>query len=382
MDTNTIDASQLEEHLLRHYVRADDQEAPHPVEGESPASPFPSFDTSLRRLVSPLQKEIHFLYDEIQEQLNEEIEKVLFQIHHPLAGKQIGILHSFVRAVIHARAVQMQRTQEDEQHLLDEEKIAAVLAEGQEKKLVPLQIAPEEIGKIIPPAPLTAHGPVFPEIPREDAYELSALDVEEQKKQPEETTVQVIHIPLVLDDERNEIVAAADYNDLDGVYRLSEPDLDDRQRALLVQLKKDITDVSLLRSSRGFQKQIAKSAKKIAVQTIDEDYSVLRYYLVRDLVYAGPVSALLNDQKITAVLCDGPGVPLMIIREGKKIKTTVVFQSRNELHDFIMRMAQKTFQQVGMEQPVLDAVYKNFRIQGTLGTEIVPSRFLMTRIAV
>ncbi len=381
MDTNTLDASQLEEHLLKHYVRADEEEAPHPIEGESQQSPFPSLDTSLRHLVSPLQKEIHFLYDEIQGQLNEEIEKVLFQIHHPLAGKQIGILHSFVRAVIHARAVQMQHIQEDEQHALEEEKLA-VLAGGQEKNLVPLSIVPEEIGKIIPPAPLTARGPVFPEIPKEDEYELSALDVEEQKKKPDETTVQIIHIPLVLDDERNEIVAAADYNDLDGVYRLSEPDLDDRQRALLVQLKKDITDVNLLRSSRGFQKQIAKSARKIGAQTIDEDYSVLRYYLVRDLVYAGPVSALLNDQKITAVLCDGPGVQLMIIREGKKITTTVVFQSRDELHDFITRMAQRTFQQVTMEQPVLDAVYKNFRIQGTLGTEIVPSRFLMTRIAV
>ncbi|MEK6839416.1 MAG: hypothetical protein AABX72_00605, partial [Nanoarchaeota archaeon] len=252
MDENPI----LEEHLLKHYVRADEEKAQEPVSQESQKT--------------TLQQDIHFLHDEIQAHLDEDIEKVLFQIKHPLAGKQVGILTSFVKTLIHARARQMQREREDVQPVVHEEKLILKI-----ENLPPLTVQPD-IGNIIPVPPQTSQGPTFPDLPSEHEYALSALDAEKELF-PDEQTIEIVHIPLVIDDERNEIVASAEYNDGEKVYRLFEPDLDNRQKALLMQLKKDATDLSILQQNRGLQKQIIKSARKIGMQTIDEDYHTLRY---------------------------------------------------------------------------------------------------------
>ncbi len=59
-----------------------------------------------------------------------------------------------------------------------------------------------------------------------------------------------------------------------------------------------------------------------------------------------------------------------------------MFASKDELNQFLRHAAKMTFQTISIDDPVLDATYKNFRIQGTLGTDIVPSRFLMKRMVV
>ena len=364
------DDSLLEEHLLKHYVSADENRKNSDDIEESSDKKSKSLDKN------KTAEEIHFLVDEIQEHLDVEMEKIMFQIANPLAGRNVGILMNFVRHVIDARAEQM--------HAENETQTKPRAAEEAETKQIDV-VKPENkeqiIGMIIPPAPkmMIVNGPTFPDIPIEDHYELSALDAEREGN-ADETEIRIIHIPLAMDDENNEIVASAEYDEREGVYRLSEPEMDERRHALLLQLKKDITDAGMLKNSRALQKQIKKSAKRINIPTDDEDYFVLKYYLFRDIAFAGPASALLNDQKIDAIICEGPGTPLMVLREGKRIRTNVLFRSREELNDFIKHLAEKLLQTVNVDNPVIDVVYKNFRVQGTLGTNIVPSRFLMTRI--
>ena len=363
------DDSLLEEHLLKHYVSADENR-------ENSDSIIESTDKN--KTANGMAEEINFLVDEIQERLDVEMEKIMFQIANPLAGKRVGILMKFVRNVIDARAQQM--------YIEHETQIKQKVIEETERNVQLNAARPENkeqiIGMIIPPAPkmMIANGPVFPDIPIEDHYELSVLDAERREENPDEMKIRIVHIPLAIEDENNEIVASAEYDEREGVYRLSEPEMDERRHALLLQLKKDITDVGMLKNSRALQKQIKKSAKRINIPTDDEDYFALKYYLFRDIAFAGPASALLNDQKIDAIICEGPGPPLFVMREGKKIRTNVVFKSKEELNEFIRHLAEKLLQTVTVDNPVIDVVYKNFRVQGTLGTNIVPSRFLMTKI--
>ncbi len=227
----------------------------------------------------PAEGEIHFLVDEIQERLDREMERVLFTLQHPLAGKRVRLLTVFVRAVVQAYARQMGKIANvSEQQLV--EPITPVLPLPERIPVVPHVSA----GGVIPPPPVaSAKGLTFPEIPHEEPYQLSALDQETAGAEPEERRVNVIHIPLMLDEERNEIVAAAEYDEEENVYRVHEPELDEHNHAVLMQLKKDISDVALLKNQRALQKQITKSAKKIGVGIDDEDYFVLKYYLVRDL---------------------------------------------------------------------------------------------------
>lgn len=384
------DESRLEEHLLQHYSGAlsQDEEAERvSVEHENQHA-LPSLNIKKpTRPLRPLREEIHFLADEIQEHLDREIERIVFSLQHPLAGKNVWILMEMTRHLIHARAQQRHREQEpvkvkkEAKPALQATMVHLPLAPPQPLPVPPLPLSPFRV-----PIPLeVAGGPVFPELPVADHYELSALDQEHISKDElggEEKKVTVVHIPLVYDDERQAIVAYADFDEQEGIYRMSEPPLDETQKKLLAELKHEITDVTMLKNVRALQKIITKMAKRLKMTTDDEDYFTLKYYLVRDLAYAGTVTPLLNDQKITHILCEGPGIPLMIVREGKKIPTDVTFKGKDELNAFLKHLAKKTFQTVTVEEPVLDAVYQQFRIRGTLGTDMVPSRFLMTKVEV
>ncbi len=378
------DASLLEEHLLQHYAGREEETPPEDhndveVEKKIPEQPL----LEKKKIPSKMSQEIHFLVDEIQDKLDTDMEKVIFSLQHPLAGKNIHILKSFVNTVAHARAGQMRAEREALLH--KEEKKQPKKIERHQPELgeiiPPIAPAPSE-DQIIPPVPQVA-GPLFPEIPDEHHYELSALDAERNAEEEMHAGEheEIVQIPLVIDDMRNEIVAHAEYNPMEGLYHLYEPQMDHANTALLEQLKRDISDDGILKDIRALEKQVRKSAKKLKMTYDQEDYFALRYYLVRDIAHIGPVSALLNDQKIDAILCEGQGAPLIVIREGKKIKTNVIFAHKDDLNRFLQHVATKTFQHVSVDQPVLDATYGSFRIRGTLGTDIVPSRFLMTRIA-
>jgi hypothetical protein len=394
----------LEKHLLDHYVSApgddhdepDDDEIDDDVgeEEEQPVLPL----MVVEEPTVPLADEVHFLVDEIRQSLDEGVEDVIYNLEHPLVGKHIHVLKTIVKNIIHARAMELHGVDVPVEMVEKPVVKSAVKPLIKKHVVAPLVISPplqktspdHEVAQDIPPPPVTMRKPhlmpaitapagaTFPDLPTEDAYELSEMDKEMMKEGSHE--VKLIHVPLMIDDESNEIVAWADLDELESVYRVSEPLLDHTTSALLLQLKKDIRNLDVLQSKRFLYKQMRKSAKNLKMRFDLHDYSTLKYHLVRDLAYLGPVTVLLHDPKITQIMCEGQGVPLTIIRDGKRIKTNLLFKSKDSLNVFIKHVAEKTFQNVGIEDPVVDAMYQDFRIQGTLGSNIVPSRFLMTRV--
>jgi len=127
-------------------------------------------------------------------------------------------------------------------------------------------------------------------------------------------------------------------------------------------------------------KQMYKSAKAIKAEFYEENLLKMKYYLVRNIVSYNVVEPLAHDKGIQKIICNGPGEAIEVIRNGNKIKTNVLFTGRDELNSFLIEIAKKTFQNVSVDEPVLDAVFRGFRIQGILGTETVPTRFIMTRV--
>ena len=43
-------------------------------------------------------------------------------------------------------------------------------------------------------------------------------------------------------------------------------------------------------------------------------------------------------------------------------------------------MANRTLQNISEDNPYLEGIYKNSRIQAVLGTDIVPSKFILIRL--
>lgn len=363
--------SSLENHLFdvpepeKQPPHTTDDSLPHHEQPPAAADHFIPLDTHTP--AQDIDTNIHFIYDELKGTLDKDMHEILFRINHPLVGKHLHILNTFVTQVAYALAQKHKPSPHQTQQPLPEERAAppSPLPVFQQPRIEKRRVI--QPPRIITPLPAFTASALTPETPP-------------LPPQPSITEIKIIHVPLVIDENTHAVVARADIEG--NKYAVIEPTIDPVITKLLIDIKPQITNPALLKNERALSKIITKTAKKLSVDYDDEDFAIIRYYLNRDLLHLGIVRALMNDKKITKIICEGQGIPLSIIREDKKFMTTITFPGKEELNTFILDVAQKTYQKVTLDDPVLDATYKDFRIEGTLGTEIVPSRFIMTRLII
>ncbi len=96
------------------------------------------------------------------------------------------------------------------------------------------------------------------------------------------------------------------------------------------------------------------------------------YYILRDFVDYGYIDALMHDDFIEDVSCDGTAVPLFIFHQKyESIKTDTLFEDENELNSFIVQLGQRCGKQVSVSAPILDGTSaEGHRVQATYGTEV------------
>ena len=305
-------------------------------------------------------EEIHFLYNEIEDKLNRDVEKLLFQIKNPLAGKKMGVLTEITRHIILARARQLQAEEEQRNNEM-------IAAEQMRRESL------EESGAL-PSSKFKASINVAGITEKK-----TEMQIPQSGDEHEDGMVKVTTINLVIDNNSSQVLAKADVSD--EIYYVYEPDLNEWEAKLLRQAEKDIGhDYSILESNKSLMKQMYKSAKVIKTEFFEENLLKMKYYLVRNIAGYNVVEPLAHDKSIQKIICNGTGEAIEVIRNGSKIKTNALFTGRDELNSFLIEIAKKTFQNVSIEEPVLDAVFRGFRIQGILGTETVPTRFIMTRV--
>ncbi|MCK5233484.1 MAG: type II/IV secretion system ATPase subunit, partial [Candidatus Aenigmarchaeota archaeon] len=83
---------------------------------------------------------------------------------------------------------------------------------------------------------------------------------------------------------------------------------------------------------------------------------------------------LLNDENIEDISCDGANIPVFVYHRNQKIasvKTTVMFEEREVLSDFVMKLAQRCGRAVSVAEPILEgALPDGSRVQAILETDI------------
>ena len=94
--------------------------------------------------------------------------------------------------------------------------------------------------------------------------------------------------------------------------------------------------------------------------------AVLSYYLTRNFLGYGKLDAILRDDKIEDITCNGSNIPLYIYhRKYGNIKTNCIF-TREELNKTVLQLAQKADKQISLTSPLVDAALPNgARIQLT-----------------
>jgi flagellar protein FlaI len=164
-------------------------------------------------------------------------------------------------------------------------------------------------------------------------------------------------------------------------YVVDEPKLSASDAANLQRLKSILNQVLVLKPSDMQSKKAASQYLLQVCQEIMDSYNFnllpddrnkLLYYIVRDNLGFGKIDALMHDQLIEDVSCDGVDVPLYIWhRKFESIPTNLKFDSARELDSFALRLAYMCGSHVSIAQPMLDASLPDgSRINLTYGSEV------------
>ncbi len=135
------------------------------------------------------------------------------------------------------------------------------------------------------------------------------------------------------------------------------------------------------KGKRRSAKTKAQAGKAILAQATDAtDVEVRRelvrqrllYYVKRDFLGEGPIDALMKDDMIEDVSCDGPHQPLFVYhRKHESMQTTVQFRNHAHLDGFVIRLAQRSGKHVSIAEPIIDATMTDgSRLQATYGREV------------
>ena len=86
-----------------------------------------------------------------------------------------------------------------------------------------------------------------------------------------------------------------------------------------------------------------------------ERRDTLLYYLNRNTMGYGRLDALLHDEKIEDITCNGAGIPIFLYhRRFANVETDIVFDA-NELNKYVLKLAQKADKQISLTTPLIDA---------------------------
>jgi flagellar protein FlaI len=166
-------------------------------------------------------------------------------------------------------------------------------------------------------------------------------------------------------------------------YSLLEPTLTPEDKPQ-VEAIKDILWDELFISSKEFkdkkesqefletkiEEKVAKYKMKIDPLTLEK----YKYYIVRDFIHFGKIDGLMRDENIEDISCDGIQIPVFVWhRKYESIPSNLIFQTAEELENFVFKLAYLCGRHISIAQPLLDGTLPDgSRAQVTYGTEVTP----------
>ena len=85
------------------------------------------------------------------------------------------------------------------------------------------------------------------------------------------------------------------------------------------------------------------------------EYDSLRYMVIRDKVGMGPLEPLISDNWIEDISCSGIGPVYIEHKVFKGLKSSINFDTHEELDDFVLKLAEKMKKPVTFRSPIVDA---------------------------
>lgn len=144
-------------------------------------------------------------------------------------------------------------------------------------------------------------------------------------------------------------------------YQVVEPQLNSQEMILLEETHEYLRDTVILNDPEVQTKtslslsEVGKIIRHFDPGIPEERISVLHYYLQRNFLGYGKIDAMMYDEHIEDISCNGDGVPVYVYhRDYSSLPTGVRFKG-DELNLFIMKLAQKADKQISLTTPLVDA---------------------------
>jgi len=165
------------------------------------------------------------------------------------------------------------------------------------------------------------------------------------------------------------------------VYNVLEPKITPGDEELIKKIIKileerldiDFSKLGEIKGKEILRREIEKELSKEGITT-EPKRSVIIYYIERDIIGFGKIDALMRDPNIEDISVDGINVPIYIYHRNPKfasMRTNLFFRTKEELDDFVIRLAQKCNKTISVAEPLMDASLPDgSRVQATLGTDI------------
>ncbi|MBT3866035.1 hypothetical protein HOF78_02965 [Candidatus Woesearchaeota archaeon] len=330
-----------------------------------------------------MKDEINFVLDEKLNELNSEIENVLYSLKEPLAGERIYILNKFTKELIKAHIKKSGRT--IKKHQSQE---AFILTTNEEEFLPPEFDFPDQETEAF-------EIPTFPIEPTrnlsEESLSVQPRDfqiqkiIEEPKKEiikpiekPKPLEITEEHVPLITSQVTGEEMASATVKGM--FYIVNESKLEKSEITMLNSLKPLVEKKqNLFQDKEKFTKIMNKLAKKNKIASNELSPSKLRYFLIKHLVNFGLIDPILHDPKVTKITCDGPNLKIKVQRDNTELISNLEYINAKQLSDFVNYLAEKSSQKIKEETTTLDIEFESFRIHITVGTEGLPSKYILEK---
>ena len=166
------------------------------------------------------------------------------------------------------------------------------------------------------------------------------------------------------------------------VYYLIEPKLTEEDREtiskIMLELEErldiDISALSQVKAKELLLNEIRNVMKDMKMEIPPEKARAIEYYIDRDTLGYGKIHGLMLDPNIEDLSCDGINVPIFVYHRDPRfasLKSNVFFKDKDELNEFVIKLAQMCNKTISIADPLLDGTLPDgSRVQATLGTDI------------
>ncbi|OPY37809.1 MAG: hypothetical protein A4E35_01091 [Methanoregula sp. PtaU1.Bin051] len=144
-------------------------------------------------------------------------------------------------------------------------------------------------------------------------------------------------------------------------YIVVEPPITKKEKTILQETYARLRDFIVYDATERDQdpkfkpELIRKIMRQFDPDLTDEQLLIMDYYLKRDLSGYGPLETIMLDPDIEDISCNGYELPVFVFdRSFGSLPTSIAF-GRDEINQFVLKLAQKANKQVSLSNPLVDA---------------------------